>query len=124
MDMALLRIPFFGKVLGAGANAMWSRTLGVLMHSGINVIQALQLTARTLGNRYLKRQFEWIEDLTKQGHPLSTGARVTALSAVCPLAESMLRIGESTGLIDQNLAQVRSFIRRIWSGGWRFSQDD
>ena len=109
MDRGLLRIPFFGKVLGAGANAMWSRTLGVLMHSGINVVQALKLTACTLSNRYLQTQFEWIEDLTKQGHPLSTGVRVTALSSVCPLAESMLRIGESTGLIDQNLAQVAEF---------------
>jgi type IV pilus assembly protein PilC len=109
MDRGMLRIPFFGKLIGAAANAMWTRTLGILMHSGINVIQALRLTARTLGNRYLRQQFDWIEDLTKQGHPLSTGARVTAISKVCPLAESMLRIGESTGLIDQNLAQVATF---------------
>jgi type IV pilus assembly protein PilC len=108
-DRLLLRIPFFGKIMGAAANAMWSRTLGVLMHSGINVIQALRLTADTLSNRWLRQQFRWIEDLTRQGHPLSTGARVTAVSNICPLAESMLRIGESTGLMDQNLAQVARF---------------
>jgi len=108
-DRLLLSIPFFGKIMGAAANAMWSRTLGVLMHSGINVIQALRLTADTLSNRYLRLQFRWIEDLTRQGHPLSTGVRVTAVSKVCPLAESMLRIGESTGLMDQNLAQVARF---------------
>lgn len=109
MDQGLLHIPFFGKMFGAASNAMWSRTLGVLMHSGIHVIQALRLTARTLSNQYLRREFDWIEELTRQGHPLSTGARVTAISSVCPLAESMLRIGESTGLIDQNLAQVATF---------------
>lgn len=109
MDRGLLRIPFFGKILAAAANAMWSRTLGVLMHSGINVIQALRLTACTLGNRWMRKQFEWVEQLTKQGHPLSMGARVTAISSICPLAESMLSIGESTGLMDQNLAQVAQF---------------
>ena len=109
MDRVLLRVPFFGKILGSAANAMWSRTLGVLMHSGINVVQALRLTAETQGNRYLQQQFHWVEELTKQGHPLSTGARVTAVSKICPLAESMMRIGENTGLIDQNLAQVARF---------------
>ncbi|MDD2597691.1 MAG: type II secretion system F family protein [Kiritimatiellae bacterium] len=109
MDRAMLRIPFFGKMLGSAANAMWSRTLGVLMHSGINIMQALQLTADTMGNHYLRQQFLWMQELTKQGHPLSVGARVTAISRLCPLAESMLKIGESTGLIDENLAQVARF---------------
>jgi len=109
MDRMMLRIPFFGKMLGAAANSMWSRTLGILMHSGINIVQALQLTSDTMGNQYLRQQFLWIQELTKQGHPLSVGARVTAISRVCPLAESMLKIGESTGLIDENLAQVARF---------------
>jgi type IV pilus assembly protein PilC len=109
MDRALLWIPFFGKILASAANAMWSRTLGILMHSGINVVQALRLTADTLSNSYLRQQFGWMEELARQGHPLSVGAQVTAISTVCPLAESMLKIGENTGLIDQNLAQVARF---------------
>lgn len=109
MDRVLLHIPLFGKIQSSAANAMWSRTLGVLLQSGIGVVQALRLTADTLGNHYLRQQFSWIEELTKQGHPLSVGARVTGLSNVCPLAESMMKIGESTGLMDQNLAQVARF---------------
>ena len=109
MDRLMLRIPVFGKILTSAANAMWSRTLGILMQSGINVVQALRLTADTLNNRFLRQQFNWIEELTKQGHPLSVGARITALSRVCPLAESMMKIGESTGLMDQSLAQVARF---------------
>jgi type IV pilus assembly protein PilC len=109
MDRAVLHIPFFGKMAGSAANAMWSRTLGVLMHSGINLVQALQLTSETMGNQYLRQQFQWVRELTKQGHPLSTGVRVTAITHVCPLAEAMLRIGENTGLIDQNLSDLARF---------------
>ena len=109
MDRCLLRIPLFGKILASASNAMWSRTLGILLHSGINVVQALRLTADTLNNKYLRQQFSWIEELTRQGHPLSVGARITAISTICPLAESMMKIGESTGLMDENLAQIARF---------------
>lgn len=108
-DRFILLIPFFGKIQAAAANALWSRTLGVLLHSGIGVLNALKLTADTLPNRYVRKQFDGLSDLIRQGHALSFGMRLTALGHICPLAGPMLRIGESTGLMDQNLEQIALF---------------
>ncbi|MEM8550045.1 MAG: type II secretion system F family protein [Verrucomicrobiota bacterium] len=108
-DSLLLRVPFFGKIAAAAANVMWCRTLGILVASGINIMQALRLTGDTLSNQFLRRQFSWIEQLVQQGHALSLGIRITAVSTFCPLAESMVKIGESAGLIDENLKEIASF---------------
>ncbi len=105
-DMAFLRVPIFGKIISDAANVMWCRTLGILLYSGTNILQALRLTADTQSNHYFKHQFAMIEDLTKQGQSLSTGIRLTAISSFCPLAESMVKIGENTGLTDQKLKEV------------------
>ncbi len=109
VDRIKLRIPMLGGMVEAANNAMWTNTLGMLMHSGIQIVQALDLCQSTVANRYFRKQFEWISDLVKQGQPLSIGVKVTALSKVCPLAESMIRIGENTGTIDENLFYVAGF---------------
>ena len=108
-DRVLLLIPFFGKLQAAASNALWGRTLGVLLHSGINVLQALKLTSDTLPNRFVRKQFDTLADLVRQGHALSFGIRLTALHPLCPLACPMLRIGENTGLLDQNLEHLALF---------------
>lgn len=110
-DRALLHVPFLGKLLGSAENVMWCRTLSILMASGIRVLQSLRLTGETLGNRYLQQQFQWVEMLVQQGHALSLGIRLTAISRVCPLAESMVKIGEDAGIIDQNLREIASFYK-------------
>lgn len=105
-DFILLQIPFFGKIASAAANVMWCRTLGILMFSGTNILRALRLTAETQSNLFFREQFFIVEDLTRQGQELSTGVRVSELSTYCPIAESMIKIGENTGLIDQKLRDV------------------
>ncbi len=105
-DYVFLHVPIFGKIIADAANVMWCRTLGILLFSGTNILQSLRLTADTQTNHFFKHQFSLIEDLTKQGQSLSTGIRLTAISSLCPLAESMVKIGENTGLTDEKLKEV------------------
>ncbi|MFI3291206.1 MAG: type II secretion system F family protein [Opitutales bacterium] len=105
-DSVFLHIPIFGKIISDAANVMWCRTLGILLYSGTNILQALRLTADTQSNHYFKHQFSLIEDLTKQGQSLSTGIRLSGIAKYCPLAESMVKIGENTGLTDEKLKEV------------------
>jgi type IV pilus assembly protein PilC len=109
IDFALLKIPLFGKVFIASSNAVWTRTLGMLLRSGINVISAIVLTQNTLRNLHVKKQFVLIKDVVEQGQPLSTGMQVSTLASLSPLAEAMIQIGENTGTVDDGLLHVAKF---------------
>jgi type IV pilus assembly protein PilC len=109
IDHAILRIPLIGKAFIASANAMWCRTLGMLLHSGIDIITAISLTQGTVGNRHYAAQFARLKGIVQHGQALSAGMLATALARLCPMAQAMTSVGEGTGAIDEGLARVAEF---------------
>lgn len=109
IDRAVLFLPVLGKVFRASANALWSRTLGVLLSSGINIISAMDFTRDALKNSHYRGELEQVKNLIAKGQPLSTGVRVTDLGKFSPLAESMVLVGERTGRLDEGLLKVAEF---------------
>ena len=109
IDFVMLKIPLIGKVLIASSNAVWTRTLGMLLRSGINIISALILTQDTLKNQHVKQQFSLIRNVIEQGQPLSTGMKISTLASLSPMAEAMVQIGENTGTVDDGLLHVAEF---------------
>jgi len=109
IDRAVLSIPLLGKAFVASGNAMWCRTLGILMRSGVNIISALSLTQGTLKNQHYRAQFTRLRTMVHEGQPLSAGIEVTALGKLCPMARAMVSVGEGTGTIDDGLLHVAKF---------------
>ncbi len=109
IDYVFMKIPLIGKILIASSNAVWTRTLGMLLRSGINIISALMLTQNTLRNLHVKQQFSLIKDVIEQGQPLSTGMKISTLASLSPMAEAMVQIGENTGTVDDGLLHVAEF---------------
>jgi type IV pilus assembly protein PilC len=109
IDFIFLKVPLLGKILAASGNSVWTRTLGILLRSGINILSAIDLTRDTLKNIHIKEQFNVIKKVVEQGQPLSTGMNVTTLAGFSPLAEAMVRIGENTGTVDNGLLYVAEF---------------
>ncbi len=109
LDFIVLHFPLFGKVFRSSANAVMTRILGTLLHSGINIISALHFTENALSNRFYKTEIKLITQLIAMGHPLSTGLRVSRLHRYIPLAESMISVGENTGQMDEGLLQISEF---------------
>jgi type IV pilus assembly protein PilC len=109
VDRIALHLPLLGKAFRASANALWCRTLGILLESGINIISALEFTEQSLSNVFYRKELRELKSVVSRGHPLSTGLRVSEMNSFVPLADSMILIGESTGKIDQSLLKVAEF---------------
>jgi len=106
VDEALLRLPLLGPALRDHANAMWCRTLGALLHSGIDVVTALELVRGTLGNQYYRAQFDQVKAVVRQGRSVTQGLESTALGRLCPLSLTMVSVSEETGGMDNSLLHV------------------
>ena len=109
VDHIALHLPLIGKAFRASANALWCRTLGILMKSGINIISALEFTEQSFSNVFYRKELIEMKNVVSQGHPLSTGLRVSEINRFAPLADSMILVGENTGQVDESLLKVAEF---------------
>lgn len=109
VESLMLRIPLFGKVALFSANALWNRTLALLLDSGIPMVESLELTRRTLANRFYRSQFDKLRDRVLSGKSLSEAMAATALCRMSPLSNSLVRVGESSGNMDEGLRFVGEY---------------
>jgi type II secretory pathway component PulF len=109
IDFAMLKIPLFGKVFSYSANALWNRTLSILMRSGVNVIESLELTQNTMFNCYYRKQFTTVTRMVLGGKALSEGINQSALKKLSPMSAALISVGESAGNIDEGLMYVGEY---------------
>jgi len=106
IDLALLHIPLLGKALRAASNAMWSRILGTLVQSGIDIVTTIDLAERTVNNAHYRAQFREVRKIVRRGRSLSEALRATDLARLCPMAPALVSVGEQAGGVDTALLQV------------------
>ncbi|MFN8573213.1 MAG: type II secretion system F family protein [Gemmatimonadaceae bacterium] len=107
IDRLLLRMPVLGDVLRKSAVSRFTRTLGTLISSGVSILDGLEITAKTAGNRV-------IQDAIMQSRASIAGgdtiAAPLAKSAVFPpMVISMIAVGEQTGGLDEMLSKIADF---------------
>lgn len=106
-DKLKLNIKVIGPLVRRLAIARFARTLGALYGAGVPVLQAMQLTAGSIGNRVME------ETLVKSVQNIKEGESVTqALSrskVFTPMAISMMSAGEETGSLDVMLKELAQF---------------
>jgi type IV pilus assembly protein PilC len=106
-DRMFLRIPVLGTVLSKASISRFTRTLGTLISSGVPILQALEITAKTAGNRVLQAAIERTARSITQG---DTIAEPLAESKVFPpMVVQMISIGEQTGALDEMLGKIADF---------------
>jgi type IV pilus assembly protein PilC len=107
IDNFKLHMPLLGNLVRKSSVARFSRTLGTLLRSGVSILEALDITARTAGNRILQ------DALLKARSSIGGGETITA-----PLAEAdvfpqmviqMVNVGEQTGELDKMLEKVADY---------------
>mgnify|MGYP000110392172 CR=1 FL=1 len=108
-DYLLLRLPVVGPAMVAAATALWCRTLGILLGSGIHLLPGLDLVRANIPNRYLKRQFTKMREEIAQGAAIATALQKTALPRLSPIAAMMLEVGESAGAVDASLLKAAQY---------------
>lgn len=104
MDRIKLKLPVFGSLMFKAGMTRSARTLASLVHSGITILQALDMASRVSGNTVFENAFKTMEQAARKGAGLGDTART--LSIFPPMVAHMLRVGEETGQIDEMLNKV------------------
>jgi type IV pilus assembly protein PilC len=107
IDGALLKSPVLGDLLRKSAVSRFTRTLGTLISSGVSILDGLEITAKTAGNRV-------IHDAVMQSRASIAGGETIAgplqTSGVFPpMVISMIAVGEQTGGLDEMLSKIADF---------------
>jgi type IV pilus assembly protein PilC len=107
IDRMKLRIPLIGDLIRKSAISRFSRTLGTLISSGVPILDALDITARTSGNRV-------IHDAIKRSVlSIAEGETITEPLKQCgvfpPMVTQMISVGEKTGGLDEMLSKIADF---------------
>lgn len=107
LDQVMLRLPVFGDLLRRVAVARFCRTLGTMISSGVPILEALEICARTAGNKVVENAIGGVRDGISAGRTISeplTEAKVFP-EMVC----QMISVGEATGALDVMLNKVADF---------------
>ena len=107
IDRWMLRIPVLGKVLRLAGTVTFSSSLGVMLKSGITVLEALRTVEGLHGNTYLAAQVAHAREYVMEGGDLATplGKKYPFM----PMLSSMVAVGENTGQLDEVLDRVTRF---------------
>jgi type IV pilus assembly protein PilC len=107
VDRALLKAPIFGILTRKVAVAKFTRTLSTMLHSGVPILEALQVVARTSGNKIIERAVFRVADSIAEGRPIAEPLEETG---VFPnMVVQMINVGESVGALDAMLEKIADF---------------
>ena len=106
-DVFKLRVPVFGKLAHKTAMARFTRTLGVLLRSGVPILEALEITKETAGNTVVSRGLSDVQAGVKVGEPIARPLENHPVFA--PMVVQMMAVGEESGALDTLLEKVATF---------------
>ena len=107
IDNFLLHAPVFGILLRKVAVSKFTRTLSTMLQSGVPILDALHVVARTSGNKVIERAVFHVADSIAEGRPI---AEPLEESGVFPnMVVQMINVGESVGALDTMLEKIADF---------------
>ncbi len=107
IDAFKLKVPVFGNLFHKTALARFSSTLGMLLRSGVPILQALDIVADTVNNRTISKAVTDVQGSVREGESI---AKPLSKHAVFPpMVVQMLAVGEETGAVDTMLDKVSDF---------------
>ncbi|MCL6550920.1 MAG: type II secretion system F family protein, partial [Acidothermus cellulolyticus] len=107
VDPFKLKVPIFGQLFRKLALARFARNLGTMMHSGVPILQALDIVADTTGNVVLARAIRDVQGSIRSGESLT--APLTSHPIFPPMVVQMMAVGEDTGALDTMLGKIAQF---------------
>ncbi|MCE5230047.1 type II secretion system F family protein, partial [bacterium] len=107
LDRFKLRMPIFGPLFLKVAVARFSRTLGTLIRSGVNILSALEICAKTSGNTVVEDAVIKTRTAIQSGETLATPLRDS--NVFPPMVVRMIDVGERTGALESMLSKIADF---------------
>lgn len=106
-DKFVLKTPIFGPVVRKVAVARFTRTLGTMISSGVPILDALDVVAKTAGNRTVEAAIYYVRAKISEGKNIAGPLLETGVFP--PMVVQMIGVGEATGAMDQMLSKVADF---------------
>lgn len=107
IDGLLLKAPVLGIVLRKIAVARFCRTLATLVSSGVPILEALEITAKTAGNAVVEDAIMATRKSIEEGKTISEPLKDTEVFP--PMVVHMIAVGEQTGALDAMLSKIADF---------------
>ncbi|NOK12622.1 type II secretion system F family protein [Corallococcus exercitus] len=106
-DKTFLKLPLFGDVLRKVAVARFTRTLGTMISSGVPILDALDVTAKTAGNRTVEEAIYYVRGKIAEGKNIAGPLLETKVFP--SMVVQMIGVGEATGAMDTMLNKIADF---------------
>jgi type IV pilus assembly protein PilC len=107
IDRTLLAFPILGDMQRKAAVARFTRTLGTLVSSGVSILEGLEITARTAGNRVIHDAVMGSRASIAGGETIAGPLKESGVFP--PMVVQMINVGEQTGGLDAMLTKVADF---------------
>ena len=107
IDRILLRAPVFGQLIRKQAVARFTRTLSTMIHGGVPILQAMEVVAKTSGNRVVEEVVIKSMESIKEGEKISEPLKQSGVFP--PMVIQMISVGEETGKLPEMLVRVADF---------------
>jgi type IV pilus assembly protein PilC len=107
IDRLLLRMPIIGMLIRKVAVAKFTRTLGTLISSGVAILDGLDITARTAGNKIVEIAVLRTRASIAEGKTIAEPLRESGVFP--PMVVQMIAVGEQTGALDAMLGKIADF---------------
>jgi len=104
---AMLGLPVIGSVLRKIAVARFTRTLGTLLQSGVPILDALEICAKTAGNVIIEQAIMYVRERISEGKNM--GEPLAETKVFPDMVVQMISVGEQTGALDQMLNKIADF---------------
>ena len=106
-DALVLKMPVFGMLLRKVAVAKFTRTMGTMLTSGVAILEALDIVAKTAGNRSVEKAIYNVRSGITEGRTMADP--LTESGVFPPMVCQMISVGESTGALDAMLEKIADF---------------
>lgn len=107
IDTIMLQLPVLGDLIRKSAVSRFTRTLGTLLSSGVSILDGLEITAKTAGNRVIHDAVMASRQSIAGGETIS--APLDKSKVFPPMVVSMIAVGEQTGGLDEMLSKIADF---------------
>jgi type IV pilus assembly protein PilC len=106
-DKFLLKTPVFGNLVRKSSVARFTRTLSTLLASGVSILEALEITAKTAGNLVIANAINHSVMAIAEGDTITGPLKETGVFP--PMVTQMISVGEKTGGLDEMLSKIADF---------------
>ncbi len=106
-DSFVLKTPVFGSLVRKVAVARFTRTLGTMVSSGVPILDALDVVAKTAGNKVIENGIQYVRSKISEGKTIAAPLLETGVFP--PMVVQMIGVGEATGAMDQMLNKIADF---------------